>query len=778
MLAMKRCSFFVLFLAFSLPLSSQNPSSQPVSSPRLTVQDSLAFTPIAKGTTPNGWFASPKATVNVDDQVVHSGRWSVRFDRNSASEGGFSVITRSIPVDFAGENVELHGYFRAKDVAGYAGLWMREDGEGQMLQLENMASQHVDGTREWAEYTIKLPLDAKAHQLFFGVLLAGTGTLWADDLRLMVDGKPIAEAKPMERPLTVVDTDHEFDKGSRVAVSSLTPNQIDNLVTLGRVWGFLKYHHPAVTAGKRQWDYDLLRILPAILAAPDRTDANEAIVQWIAGLGEVPACDASQCPPAPAADLPLKPELAWIHDSSTLGSALSMRLQRIYQNRPGGNQFYISLAPSVGNPVFEHDLTYGGVTFPDSGFQLLALFRWWNIMQYWSPYRIDASQNWPAVLNEFIPKLMLAKDRTAYQLAMLELVAKANDTHANLWSSLEVRPPVGKCALPVDVRFVEGQAVVSGFAAKDAATTSAFRIGDAIQSIDATPLSKLIEGWTPFYADSNAAARQRDMARTLTNGECKSVVVEVQRDSKAVELRVDRQPAKGANDPKWHDLPGDTFRLLSPDIAYLKLSTIKASDIPKDIELAANTKGLIIDIRNYPSEFVPYALGSHLVNEKAPTSFATFTLPDLANPGAFHFGNTATIDSGTTHYSGKVVILVDETSLSQAEYTAMALRSAPAAVVVGSTTAGADGNVSQIPLPGGLSTMISGIGVFYPDHRPTQRIGIVPDVEAKPTIAGIKAGRDEVLETAIRQILGPGTTEAAIEKLAKPDTAPQPLATK
>ena len=90
---------------------------------------------------------------------------------------------------------------------------------------------------------------------------------------------------------------------------------------------------------------------------------------------------------------------------------------------------------------------------------------------------------------------------------------------------------------------------------------------------------------------------------------------------------------------------------------------------------------------------MPYALGSHLVNEKAPTSFATFTLPDLANPGAFHFGNTATIDSGTTHYSGKVVILVDETSLSQAEYTAMALRSAPGAVVVGSTTAGADGNV-------------------------------------------------------------------------------------
>jgi C-terminal processing protease CtpA/Prc len=119
------------------------------------------------------------------------------------------------------------------------------------------------------------------------------------------------------------------------------------------------------------------------------------------------------------------------------------------------------------------------------------------------------------------------------------------------------------------------------------------------------------------------------------------------------------------------------------------------------------------------------------------------------------------------HYSGKVVILVDEISQSQAEYTTMAFRSAPQALVVGSTTAGADGNVSPITLPGGLNTMISGIGVFYPDKRPTQRVGIVPDVEARPTIAGIRAGRDEVLEEALRQILGRQTPANQIEKMAR-----------
>ena len=76
--------------------------------------------------------------------------------------------------------------------------------------------------------------------------------------------------------------------------------------------------------------------------------------------------------------------------------------------------------------------------------------------------------------------------------------------------------------------------------------------------------------------------------------------------------------------------------------------------------------------------------------------------------------------------------------------------------------------MSTIVLPGGLSAAISGNGVYYPDKQPTQRIGIVPDIEAKPTIAGIKAGRDEVLEAGIQQILGAGVSSGDIQKIAQP----------
>lgn len=721
------------FLASSVPVLAQPTVS------RVTVQQFLGFED-QTSTALTGWYMNPQGTVSADNSVAHTGRWSVRLQRDAQSPGNFSVITRSLPVDFKGGTVELRGYLRLHDVSGNAGLWLRQDGDGQMLLLENMQAQQVKGTHDWAQYRITLPIDPQAEQLYFGVLVSGTGTLWADDLELLVDGKPIAQASPMA-PRPSLPADHEFDSGSRIVLNSLTPTQVSNLVTLAQVWGMLKYHHPSVTSGQRHWDYDLLRVLPAILAAPDRAHANDALLAWIDKLGPIPPC--GPCVQAPSGDLNTKPVLDWIHDRLMLGGPLSERLESIYANRTG-KQFYVSAAPGTGNPSFDHELAYSQITFPDSGFQLLALFRWWNIIQYWAPDRDVAGQNWRAVLADFIPKLALAKDKTAYQLALFELVAKANDTHANLWSSLAVRPPVGECALPMTLRFIEDKLVV--YRADSAG--SAFQPGDILDNLDGTAVESLVNKWAMYYADSNDAARQRDLAANLTRGVCGPVSVKITRSGHSVLIPATRAQLK----PPFvtHDQPGDTFRLLSPEVAYVKLSSIKAADLPTYFNRAKNTKGLIVDIRDYPSEFMPFAMGAYLAIK--PTRFVAFTFADLANPGAFHFGDGPIVEPGPVHYSGRVVVLVDETSQSQAEYTAMALRAMPNTVIVGSTTAGADGNVSSILLPGQLSTMISGLGVFYPDHRPTQRVGVVPDVIAKPTIEGIATGRDEVLETAIHFI--------------------------
>jgi C-terminal processing protease CtpA/Prc len=101
----------------------------------------------------------------------------------------------------------------------------------------------------------------------------------------------------------------------------------------------------------------------------------------------------------------------------------------------------------------------------------------------------------------------------------------------------------------------------------------------------------------------------------------------------------------------------------------------QTDDAAKYVNAAEGTKGLIIDIRNYPSEFMVFSLGSLLVD--APTPFARFTRGDPANPGAFHWGTSLQLTPQQPHYAGKVVILVDEVSQSSAEYTTMAFRASP-----------------------------------------------------------------------------------------------------
>lgn len=157
---------------------------------------------------------------------------------------------------------------------------------------------------------------------------------------------------------------------------------------------------------------------------------------------------------------------------------------------------------------------------------------------------------------------------------------------------------------------------------------------------------------------------------------------------------------------------------------------------------------MVIDLRSYPADNLLQSLIKYVLPSPAP--FAKFTVGSIRQPG--QFAMTGEMEAGSKnkdYYKGKVVILVDATTQSNAEFVTMALRLAPRAVVLGSTTAGADGNISFFSLPGGIQTLITGIGVYYPDGRETQRTGIGPDIVMEPTVKGIRENRDELLDKAL-----------------------------
>jgi hypothetical protein len=687
----------------------------------------------------DGW-TTRNAVLRVDDAVFHGGKGAARLE---PAGSGFASVSASYPIEFGGKTLTLRGYMRTEDVTGFAGFYMQEDGFTPGLEMQTMERQPVRGTTDWKQYSISVALHPEATKLVFGIQLSSSGKVWFDDLELLIDGKPVQEAPRVQRPKTALELDREFDGGSRVSVTQLSSVQVQNLVLLGKVWGFLKYHHPDVVAGKRHWDFDLFRALPPVLAAANRRAGQQAAHKWVTGIGTPPEC--SPCAKLETGKLHFGPALDWLDDQALLGADLSTALRSIHANRPAdGRQFYVGMMPMVGNPRFDHEPAYPEAKAGDSGYQILAAFRFWNMIEYWFPYRDVIVGKWDDALREALPKIATAQTGDEYKRELMALIARVEDTHANLWSSIAVRPPVGACALTVTVRFAEAQPVIADSKREE------LQRGDVITELDGKPLRELLASWMPYYAASNGPTKLRDIARQMTRGACGPMTLKVRRGSEELAVKSERtQP--GEAQPNRHDRPGDTFQRISPEVGYLKLSSVKQAEVTSYIDSAAGTKGLVIDIRNYPSEFMPFALGSVLVDKLSP--FARFTTGDLNNPGAFHWTEPVAISPREPRYKGKIVILVDETSQSQSEYTTMALRTAPGAKIVGSTTAGADGNVSAIPLPGGLRSMISGIGVFYPDKRPTQKIGILPDVEVWPTIAGIREGRDEVLEEAIRQIL-------------------------
>jgi C-terminal processing protease CtpA/Prc len=109
--------------------------------------------------------------------------------------------------------------------------------------------------------------------------------------------------------------------------------------------------------------------------------------------------------------------------------------------------------------------------------------------------------------------------------------------------------------------------------------------------------------------------------------------------------------------------------------------------------------------------------------------------------------------SNKARYRGQTVLLVDERTGSLAEHTGLLFKAANATTIIGSQTMGANGDISTVVLPGGILVNFTGQAVQWPNGRQLQRIGLQPDIVVRPTVTGIRAGKDEVLDRAIRFIV-------------------------
>src|SRR5690606_15456749 len=198
-----------------------------------------------------------------------------------------------------------------------------------------------------------------------------------------------------------------------------------------------------------------------------------------------------------------------------------------------GKHFYVSAYPGVGNPDLTNENPYPRMQVTDDGFRLLALYRYWNMIQYFFPYRHLIGEDWKDVLGEFIPKFVEVADRQAYVLASLELIGRIHDTHANVWGNNPVLNNfLGTRYAPVEVQFVEEQPVITGYRHDEWGKATGLEVGDVITSINGEAVADMVRRMLTYTPASNYPTQLRDIAPKLLRTNDTTMRIEVVRNGK------------------------------------------------------------------------------------------------------------------------------------------------------------------------------------------------------------------------------------------------------
>jgi C-terminal processing protease CtpA/Prc len=397
------------------------------------------------------------------------------------------------------------------------------------------------------------------------------------------------------------------------------------------------------------------------------------------------------------------------------------------------------------------DSSYPEHAYPSLSYRVLAAFRFWNAVHLLYPYKHLIREDWDSLLPLFIRQLAQARDSLGYTLGIAKMVAAIHDSHGRT-ESPTLRGYMGEAGSPALIRFIQGRPVIYRLAFPTEARAAGFVVGDVIIAVNsetadqrATRLRELIPASTPQGLRYHLA----DYMLSGHDGD----TVEVRLGTKTGKVKTVRVPLKKAYRNPWPpEREGPVMRLLPGNIGYADLDRLEVTEVDSMFELFRDTRAIILDMRGYPRG-TAWAIAPRLTTRDTVVGFLTHwrvaSSPDTTQWTTYSYARSLPTTT-KWRYKGRTAMLMDERTQSQAEMTGQFLKAANGTVFIGSRTVGANGNVTNMRLPGGISVQFTGDEKLHPDGGQLQRRGLIPDISVSPTVQGIREDRDEVLERAIK----------------------------
>jgi len=375
----------------------------------------------------------------------------------------------------------------------------------------------------------------------------------------------------------------------------------------------------------------------------------------------------------------------------------------------------------------------------------------WNVIQHFYPYFDVVHTDWDAALTRALLEARADTGALDFHGTLTRMLEPLDDAHADVFHPLfrEWR------GIPVSVDWIEDRVVVT--ASKD--TTTA-RPGDVVRSIDGEPVTQWLEKAMAEVSGSDGWRHYRALThpfRGFGRGEPGTEArLEVDREGQVVTTAHIRD-AEGAPQPAR---PAD-FAEVAEGIRYVDLTRTRLADVEAHIEELAAARGVIFDLRGYPTDNDVREVLGHLSADTLRSEH--WDVPRVIRPDREELvgWRTAqwTIAPRPPLLHGEVVFLSDARAVSFPEGVLGLVEAYHLAPIVGRPTAGVTGNVNPFDLPGGYRMSWTGMRYLKPDGTRHQGIGVRPTVPVRRTVAAVREGRDEDLEAAVRLMETSTSTE-------------------
>lgn len=532
------------------------------------------------------------------------------------------------------------------------------------------------------------------------------------------------------------------------------------LATLCKTWGLLKYYHPAISTGRTDADSLLLS------AFKKHKKPHQIIKSWLdLKHNNLPVTAVDICTDADNRNF----DISWIDTNSLLKKDQKEGLKNLTKAKHSPGKYYTHADTTYIRYSGKNEKTYENKN-GDVNYRLLSLFRTWNVIEYFYPYKFSTSKKWDDVLITFIPKFINADSDLEYTKVLMEFSGSIEDTHSRI-DPISYDEVFGKYGAPFTFQVADNKIVVTKLIDEDLCKKAGIISGDVITEADGKAVDAIIAEKSKYMSASNQAVKIRDCYLYMFRGTNSSFIIKGHDKNKVAFLRtvqrIDKEQKKVWFENGVPDVPYISYdakaqkiiysQITSDNVGYIDFSLLQPADIDSIMTGMRNTRGIIFDLRGYNDDGRLLKTFNYLLPE--PKWFGISSKVNFTRPGIFCFQDfIITKDykyvgkKNPDYYKGKVTVLVNENTQSAEELWAMIFKTVPGVTLIGSQTAGADGTETPILLTDGRKIIFSGLGIFYPDKGETQKIGIVPDIVVKPSVNDLQNNIDPLINKAIEVI--------------------------